>query len=328
MQNTDQNFILREKFLNEPVLKIIVPCYNESEVLEETAEKLKGLLVRMVQQKAIAPASRIIFVNDGSVDDTWEKVKFLADTDSCYGGLNLSKNFGHQAALIAGLQSVDADIYVTIDADLQDDPEKIIEMVQQYKDGCDIVLGVRSSREKDSFFKRNTAVLFYKLLKFIGTNTVENHADYRLMSRRAVEAFSSFPERNLFLRGIVTLLGYKQGKVYYARAERVKGETKYPFRKMVALAIDGVTSFSIVPLRLAVVSGVLMLLGSGILFGYTLVVYLVEKTIRGWSSLIATILLIGSIQTFILVIIGEYIGKIYIESKQRPIFILEDKIEK
>ena len=311
-----------------PVLKIVVPCYNESEVLLDSAGVLKEVLDSMIASGAVSGESRVVFVNDGSSDDTWEKISALANTNPRFAGLCLSKNFGHQSALIAGLMSVDADVYVTIDADLQDDPWKIVEMVEQWKNGCDIVLGVRSSRETDSFFKRFTAVAFYRLMRALGVKTVENHADYRLMSRRAVRALAAFPERNLFLRGMITLLGFRRGEVFYARAERTKGETKYPFKKMLALALDGITSFCVAPLRAALVIGGIMLFAAVALFAYAFVSYLVDDTVRGWSSLIATVLLVGSAQTFILVILGEYVGKIYFETKRRPVFLLRDKIER
>ncbi|MEA4862752.1 MAG: glycosyltransferase family 2 protein [Victivallaceae bacterium] len=311
---------------NPAQLAIIVPCYNEEEALPESASVLSEFLRGLIVEKLVSPSSYLCFVNDGSADCTWDIIRETAEKDPLVKGLSLSRNFGHQGALLAGLFSNSADIYVSIDADLQDDHTTIRSMVEQYYSGCEVVVGVRSSRNTDTFFKRFTANFFYHLMTFLGVKIVENAADFRLMSRRAVETLHSFNERNLFLRGVVPLLGFRTGKVFYERKPRTAGVTKYPLRKMLAFAWDGITSFSVVPLRLAALLGAVVFLFSLVLLGIFLWAYFVGDTIRGWTSMIAFVGLLGGAQLFVMAILGEYVGKIYIETKARPHFIVSERI--
>ena len=307
-----------------PSLCIVVPCYNEEEALPASARTLYTLLGDMVQAGEVTPESYICFVNDGSADKTWQVIEGLMGQSRAFRGVNLSRNFGHQGALLAGLFTADADAYVSIDADLQDDEEKIRDMVQLYREGKDIVYGCRDNRETDTWFKRTTAELFYKLREWAGCYTIPNHADYRLMSRRAVEALKQFGEVNLFIRGIIPLLGFPSAKVYYARKAREQGESKYPLRKMLALAWNGVVNFSEAPLMLCVIVGL-----AGIVLSLALVVWAVWRwyeggTIPGWASLLMAISVFSSMQFLFLGIIGLYVGKVMRETKHRPVFIVQD----
>lgn len=311
----------------EPVcLYIVVPCYNEEAVLPETARQLLALLETMRAQDTIAPSSKIVFVDDGSRDRTWELISGLAEAHGEISGLKLAKNAGHQNALLAGLMTVrtECDCAISIDADLQDDINAIPEMVQKYYAGNDVVYGVRSSRKTDTAFKRETALLFYKLMRLLGVNMVYNHADYRLMSRRALDALAEFPEVNLFLRGMVPLVGYKSASVSYERKERFAGESKYPLKKMLSFAFDGITSFSITPIRLISGLGIVACLFSIIMAVYAFIVKLMGHSTEGWSSLMVSIWFLGGVQLVSVGLIGEYIGKIYKEVKRRPRYIIEE----
>jgi glycosyltransferase involved in cell wall biosynthesis len=311
------------------ILYIVIPCYNEQDVLQETAAQLKTKLEYLMKSGKISEKSRIVFVNDGSYDNTWTIIKELHDKDSIFSGINLSTNKGHQNALLAGLLTVKglADVVISMDSDLQDDIDAIEKMIDKYREGCDIVYGVRSSRVKDSFFKRFTAEAFYKLMNFMGANTVYNHADYRLMSRRAIEDLSDFREVNLFLRGIVPLIGYRTGIVTYERNKRYAGESKYPLKKMLAFAWDGITSFSIKPIRLISALGMCVFSFSILMLIYIVVRYFTGQTIVGWASLTVSLWAIGGLILLSLGIIGEYIGKIFLETKQRPRYFVESFLE-
>lgn len=307
-------------------LYMVIPCYNEQEVLPETSKRLKEKLSTLVKAGKIDPESRIIFVNDGSKDRTWEIIRRLHEEASVFGGVNLSRNRGHQNALLAGLMTVKdhADMAISMDADLQDDINAIDEMVGKYLNGTDIVYGVRSSRAKDTFFKKATAEGFYKLMNTMGVNTVFNHADYRLMSKRALEGLTEFREVNLFLRGIVPMIGYSTDVVYYERGERFAGESKYPLGKMLSFAIEGITSLSTKPIRMITFLGFFIFLVSiGILI-YSLVRHFMGATIVGWTTLMVSVWAIGGLILLSLGVVGEYIGKIYLETKARPRFLIEE----
>lgn len=307
-------------------LYMVIPCYNEQEVLPETSKRLKEKLSTLVKAGKIDSESRIIFVNDGSKDRTWEIIRRLHEEDPVFGGVNLSRNRGHQNALLAGLMTVKdhADMAISMDADLQDDINAIDEMVEKYLNGTDIVYGVRSSRAKDTFFKKATAEGFYKLMNTMGVNTVFNHADYRLMSKRALEGLAEFREVNLFLRGIVPMIGYSTDVVYYERGERFAGESKYPLGKMLSFAIEGITSLSTKPIRMITFLGFFIFLVSiGILI-YSLVRHFMGATIVGWTTLMVSVWAIGGLILLSLGVVGEYIGKIYLETKSRPRFLIEE----
>ena len=310
------------------ILYLVVPCYNEEEVLYETSSRLLEKLDRMIEKDIVSENSKILFVNDGSKDKTWMIIKELHKTNNIFSGLNLSRNKGHQNALLAGLMEAKkhADMVISLDADLQDDINVIDKFVEEYYKGKDIVYGVRSSREKDTFFKKQSALAFYKLMNKMGGELVYNHADYRLMSKRALEALSEYKEVNLFLRGIVPLIGYDYSIVEYERHERFAGESKYPLKKMLAFAMDGITSFSIKPIRLISILGFTIFVMSFIALIYSLVVKFLGKTEIGWTSLVISIWMIGGIQLLSLGVIGEYIGKIYSETKSRPKYIIKDKL--
>jgi len=312
------------------ILYIVIPCYKEEEVLPETSRRLKVKMNALISEGKISPQSRVMFVNDGSKDRTWEIIEALHHEDKLFSGVNLSRNRGHQNALLAGLMTAvqHADMIVSMDADLQDDINAVDAMVDAYHEGYEVVYGVRSSRETDTFFKRFTAEGFYKLMKALGVDIVFNHADYRLMSRRAVEGLAQFKEVNLFLRGIVPQIGYKWTTVEYARAERFAGESKYPFKKMLAFAFDGITSFSVKPVRLILLLGAVIFGVSIIALLWSLITLLFGKTVSGWTSLMWSIWLLGGIQLLSLGVIGEYIGKVYNETKQRPRFIIERVLNK
>ncbi len=311
--------------MNPNRLIIIVPCYNEEAVLPDTAKQLTGVIRDLIQKQKISPNSGILFVNDGSRDKTWALIEQLYETYDCVFGLNLAGNVGHQNALFAGLEAVKdrCDFSVSIDADLQDDISVIEEMVDKYHAGCDIVYGVRSDRKTDSFFKRATAQMFYRIMRGMGVKTVYNHADFRLMSSRAMQQLSRYKERNLFLRGIVPELGYQTDSVYYARKPRTAGESKYPLKKMLSFAWQGITSFSIKPISLIAALGGVIIACSVIAFVYTLVSYFLHHTAPGWSSIMISIWFLGGVQLFSIGMIGQYIGKIYMESKERPRYNVE-----
>ena len=310
-------------------LGIVIPCYNEEETLPETTKHLQLLLSEMIQSGAIDEESFVCYVDDGSHDNTWECIETFKQESSLFRGIKLSRNFGHQNALIAGLMQLknSADALISMDADLQDDIERIKAFVAKYKEGYEIVYGVREDRSTDSKFKRDTAGFFYRLQHFMGIETVQNHADYRLMSKKALDALAEFKEINLFLRGIVPLLGFRSTNVYYTREERFAGETKYPFKKMVLFALDGIASFSIRPLRIITVVGFLLFLLS--LLGIAWVViekFVLGNAVQGWASTMVSIYFIGGIQVMSLGIIGEYVGRSFQESKGRPRYIIDKEI--
>ena len=310
-------------------LYMVIPCYNEEEVLPETSKRLREKINSLIEKGKIDKESRIVFVNDGSKDKTWEIIKTLHEEDPVFSGINLTRNRGHQNALLAGLMTVMdyADMAISMDADLQDDVDAIDEMIDKYLDGIDIVYGVRSSRAKDTFFKKATAEGFYKIMNSMGANTVFNHADYRLMSKRALEGLSQFQEVNLFLRGIVPMIGYPTDVVYYERGERLAGESKYPLGKMLSFAIEGITSLSTKPIRMITFLGFFIFLVSiGILI-YSLVRHFMGATIVGWTTLMVSVWGIGGLILLSLGVVGEYIGKIYLETKARPRFIVEQFLD-
>lgn len=311
-------------------LIITVPCFNEEAALPETTRQLSELLAGMIDKGQIAGTSRILFVNDGSRDKTWELITRYNAENPFVCGLNLAGNVGHQNALMAGLETAKeiGDVIVSIDADLQDDINVIPEMVDKYQKGADIVYGVRKDRQTDTWFKRTTAQLFYKLMSRLGVKSVYNHADFRLMSRRAVQQLCSYKERNLFLRGIIPLLGYRSDCVYYERKERIAGESKYPLQKMAGLAVDGITSFSVMPVRALFWTGVLFILASIAILIYVLCSLFSGDSVSGWASLMLSVWFIGGCIMLGLGIIGEYLGKVYIEVKARPRFIVEQTLLK
>lgn len=302
------------------ILAIVVPCYREEAVLPETHKRLSLLLDQLINEQQISKKSYILYVNDGSTDQTWPIIKRLHQDTQYACGLNLAGNVGHQNALLAGLNIVKerCDIAISIDADLQDDIHVIPEMIDAYKAGNDIVYGVRKERKTDTLFKRTTALFFYRLMEFMGVKTIYNHADYRLMSRRALQGLSRFRERNLYLRGLVPLIGYQTTCVYYNRDKRFAGESKYPFKKMFNFAIDGITSFSVKPVRMIFGLGCIFILVALCVTAWTLHAYFLHSAVPGWSSLMISLWLVGGTVLVSLGIVGEYIGKIYIEVKDRP----------
>ena len=310
-------------------LYIVVPCYNEEEVLPETARRLRAKMTALTEAGKIAPDSRVLFVNDGSKDRTWDIIRSLHESDPLFSGLDLSRNRGHQNALLAGLMTAKdrCDMAISMDADLQDDINAVDEMVDKYLDGCDIVYGVRSSRTTDTFFKRFTAESFYRLMNFLGANVVFNHADYRLLSCRALEGLAQFKEVNLFLRGIVPMIGYRTDTVEYARGERFAGESKYPLKKMLSFAMEGITSLSTKPIRYITLLGFLIFLVSIAMLIWSVVRWAMGDTIIGWASLICSVWAIGGLILLSLGVIGEYIGKIYLETKGRPRFLIRELLE-
>lgn len=312
--------------MDKNYLTIVVPCFNEEEVLPETVKELGEILNKLIQENLINQDSKILFVDDGSKDNTWKLIKEYEEINKHVTGIKFSRNYGHQNALIAGMTVAvkKSDMIITIDADLQDDVNAIFEMVRKYHEGIDVVYGVRNSRETDTIFKRRTALAFYKLMEMLGVNMVPNSADYRLLSKRAVEGLLEFRERNIFLRGMVPLVGYKSDKVYYARKERFAGTSKYPLKKMIKFAMDGITSFSTVPIKLIMNLGLLLVIIGIILFIYTIVQKILGHVNAGWSSLMVSIWVLGGVQLICLSIIGEYIGKIFTEVKQRPRYTLEE----
>ena len=309
------------------ILYLVIPCYNEEAVLHETAKQLLEKMNSMFERGMISRESKIMFVNDGSKDKTWEIIEELHASNPIYSGVKLSRNKGHQNALLAGLMTAKekADMTISLDADLQDDVDVIDQMVEKYYQGNDVVYGVRSARKTDTFFKKFTAQGFYKLMQAMGVEIVYNHADYRLMSKRAMEGLSQFKEVNLFLRGIVPLIGYKSDVVTYERHERFAGESKYPLKKMLAFATDGITSFSIKPIRLITTCGILIFAISLVMLLYFLIVHFMGRTVAGWTSMIVSIWAIGGLQLLAIGIVGEYIGKIYLETKHRPRYIISER---
>lgn len=307
------------------ILYIVVPCYNEQEVLPETSKRLFDKMTALHKQQKIDEKSRILFVNDGSKDATWRLIEELCAKSPLYAGVNLSRNRGHQNALLAGIATAapHADMIVSMDADLQDDINAMDEMIAAYQAGNDVVYGVRSSRQKDSFFKRNSAQLFYRLMKLLGAEIVYNHADYRLLSKRAAEALLSFDEVNLFLRGIVPMVGFQSTTVTYERGERFAGKSKYPLGKMVTFALEGITSLSVKPIRMITAGGLLVCVVSLVMLIKAFVDYFSGNVEPGWTSVIISIWVLGGLQLFAIGIIGEYIGKTYMETKERPKFIIE-----
>lgn len=307
-------------------LYIVIPCYNEEEVLDKTKTELKKKLNTLIQNKKIDKQSKVIFVNDGSKDKTWDLIQQFYQGDKLFGGINLSRNRGHQNALLAGLLTVkdDADIVISMDADLQDDIDAIDLMIEKRKEGADVVYGVRNSRKKDSFFKRITAQGFYRVMKMLGVDVIYNHADYRLTSRRVLDSLKDYREVNLFLRGIFPLIGFKSDIVYYERKERFAGKSKYPLKKMLNFAWDGITSFSVKPIRLVLNVGVVILFLSFLMILYSVIQKVLGNTVDGWTFIVCSLWLLGGIQMLSLGIIGEYIGKIYSETKARPRYLVTD----
>lgn len=310
-------------------LYLVIPCYNEEEVLPETAKRLKEKFDDFIAKEKISDSSRIVFVDDGSKDKTWNIIEELHAENKIFRGIKLSRNRGHQNALLAGLMTVkdECDAAISLDADLQDDINAIDKMLDEYEKGYEVVYGVRSSRKKDSFFKRTTAQGFYKIMKVMGVETVYNHADYRLMSNRALDALSEFSEVNLFLRGIVPMVGFKSTSVTYERGERFAGKSKYPLKKMLSFAFEGITSMSVRPIRLICTLGLfLFFISIGILI-YSLIRHFTGYTVSGWTFLNMSIWALGGLQLLAIGIIGEYIGKIYLETKQRPKYIVDKYLD-
>lgn len=310
------------------ILYLVIPCYNEEEVLADTAGKLDKKMKELMTEGLIDVKSRIIFVNDGSMDLTWKIIEDLHNKDTLFGGINLTRNRGHQNALLAGLMTVkdDADIVISLDADLQDDINVFEEMLRKNNEGYDVVYGVRNDRKKDSFFKRHTAQMFYKLTNKLGGDLIYNHADFRLMSRRALEGLAQFEEVNLFLRGIVPLIGYPSTIVEYERKERLAGKSKYPLRKMMSFAIEGITSLSIKPMKFVTGMGIFVFLVSIAMMIYAFVSYFTGRVVAGWTSILISVWAIGGMVLLGLGIVGSYIGKIYLETKKRPRYIVEKYI--
>lgn len=308
-------------------LAIVIPCYNEEEVLNETSSRLDVLLDDLQMEGLIDAGSYVLFTDDGSRDKTWEIITALNKQNKHFRGLKLSRNFGHQHALLAGLHHVaDADMVISIDADLQDDLNAIKEMLLKYYEGYDVVYGVRDDRSTDTGFKRNTALAFYKILSVMGVESVYNHADYRLLSRRAIEALKEFQEVNLYLRGMVPLVGFKSTKVYYKRGERFAGESKYNLRKMLSFAWNGISSLSIKPLRFVTFCGFAIFIATIFLSLYALISYFKNETAPGWASTVLPLYFLGGIQVLCIGLIGEYVAKIYKEVKRRPRFIIEEHL--
>jgi glycosyltransferase involved in cell wall biosynthesis len=313
----------------KPILYIVIPCYNEEAVLPVTAPSFKQKIESLVAGGKISEDSKILFVNDGSRDNTWQIICDLAEKNPVFKGISLSRNMGHQNALLAGLTEVSelCDISISIDCDGQDDINAMDKMVDEYLNGADVVYGVRANRESDTFFKRSTAQGFYKFMRFLGTDMVYNHADYRLMSAKVLKELKNFKEVNVFLRGIVPLVGFKSTCVYYERKERLAGKGHYPLKRMISLALNGITSLSVKPIRIITVLGFLVALISAIGILWSVVVLLLGKTVAGWASTISIICFLGGIQLLSLGVIGEYIGKMYLEVKGRPRFIIENRTE-
>lgn len=316
--------------MNAPLLYLVVPCYNEEEVLPETSRRLEQKLKDLTQAGKIDPGSLVLFVDDGSRDRTWPQIVELHQGEGPFGGLKLSRNRGHQNALLAGLTAAaqHCDVCISMDADLQDDIDAVDEMLAKFAEGFEVVYGVRSDRTTDTAFKRTTAMAFYRLMKSMGADTVANHADYRLMGSRALKELLKFKEVNLFLRGMVPLVGFRSTSVTYKRGERFAGESKYPLKKMLAFAMDGITSFSVKPIRLITTLGFLIFSISLVGLALLLLLKLLGHTVQGWTTLMGSVWLLGGLQLLGLGVIGEYIGKIYMETKARPPFIVEELLTK
>lgn len=316
---------MENRYMGENVLTIVVPCYNEEEVLPETTKELGQILNDLINKKKIALNSKLLFVNDGSKDKTWKIISSYSEKYDYVTGIKFTRNYGHQNALLAGmsLAAKYSDMIITIDADLQDDVNAIYKMVDKFIEGYDVVYGVRNSRDTDSFFKKHTALMYYGLMKKMGVNLIPDSADYRLLSKRATEALLGYKERNLFLRGMVPLVGYKSTKVYYPRKERYAGTSKYPLKKMIHFALDGITSFSIAPIHLIMSMGLIVMLISIVLMIYTIVEKIEGHIVPGWTSLMISIWFLGGVQLISVSVIGEYIGKVFTEVKHRPRFNIE-----
>ncbi|WP_409347217.1 glycosyltransferase family 2 protein [Paenibacillus sp. MBLB4367] len=314
--------------VSNPVLTIVVPCYNEEEVLPETVQRLSKIIHALMEDKLISAKSTVLFVDDGSKDKTWELIERFHHSFPFVTGLKLAKNAGHQNALLAGLMTAKeaADCVISIDADLQDDVEAIREFMIKFHEGFEVVYGIRKSRTTDTWFKRTTAEGFYKLMTSMGVKIHDNHADYRLMGKRALDELANFKEVNLFLRGIVPLIGFPSTVVYYDRHERFAGESKYPLKKMLSFAFDGITSFSVTPIRFVTLTGFVLFAMSILAAIYAIVGKLWGTTVSGWTSLILSVWFIGGVQLLALGLIGEYIGKIYKEVKKRPLYVIEKKV--
>ena len=312
------------------ILYVVIPCYNEEEVLNETNKRLTDKFNSLIENKKISSDSRIMYVNDGSKDKTWDIIEELHEKSKYVTGVKLSRNRGHQNALLAGLMTAKeyADFVISMDADLQDDIDAIDEMIDKYMEGSDIVYGVRSSRKKDTFFKKFTAEGFYKIMKIMGVDIIFNHADYRLTSKRVLNELENYKESNLFLRGIFPLLGFKTDIVYYERAERFAGHSKYPIKKMLSFAWDGITSFTTKPLKMVRNLGLAIAIFSFIFLVYVVIGYFTGNPVSGWTTIIVLLCLFSGIQIFCVGIIGEYIGKIYVETKHRPRFCIEEELIK
>lgn len=313
--------------MNTPTLYIIIPCYNEQEVLPITSEQFLQKLTQLIADGKIAEQSRILLIDDGSKDDTWKIITKLSTRDEHFAGIRQSRNRGHQNAVLAGLMEAKdfCDITISIDCDGQDDIDAMDRMIDLYQQGAEIVYGVRDNRDSDTFFKRFTAETFYKLLNWMGVESVFNHADYRLISSRVLQSFAEFQEVNLFLRGMVPLVGYPSASTYYARKERIAGESHYPLKKMLALAIDGITSLSVKPIRMVTVFGMLTVFLGAIGILWSVIMLLLHKTVAGWASIVCMTCFFGGVQLLALGIIGEYIGKIYLETKRRPRYIISER---
>ena len=315
--------------MKNKILYVVIPCYNKEEVLEETTKQLKVKMESLIKNKKISSDSKVMYVNDGSKDKTWELIQKIHNEDKLFTGITLSRNKGHQNALLAGLMTAKkyADIVISMDADLQDDINVIDKMIEKNNEGCEIVYGVRSSRKKDTWFKKTTAEGFYKFMQKMGVDIVYNHADCRLMSKRTLDDLENFSEVNLFLRGIVPLIGFKSDIVTYERNERFAGESKYPLKKMLAFAFDGITSFSIKPIKLILNCGIIFSFLSVIILIYSLIQKVLGNTVDGWTFIVCSIWLVAGIQMISLGIIGEYVGKIYSETKRRPRYIIEKELD-
>lgn len=310
-------------------LWLIIPCYNEEQILDYAMTELENILERLKQEGQISDNSKVVFVDDGSKDGTWEKIRLKCKSTSFFTGIKLSRNRGHQNALLAGMMFAcgKCDCIISLDADLQDDISVIPDFLEKFRQGYQVVYGVRSNRETDTVFKKGSASLFYKIMKLLGAETIDNHADYRLLGNRALLALQDYKETNLFLRGVVPLIGFDSTTVFYSRKERTAGETKYPLRKMISFALDGITSFSVKPLRFISLIGILCSGLSVLGLIYALISYFANVAVPGWTAIVCSIWLIGGIQLLCLGVVGEYIGKIFSEVKHRPRYIIEDIIE-
>ena len=309
----------------KPILSIVIPCYNEQEMFQMCLEELSGRLKEMIVSNRISEHSNLVFVDDGSKDATWELISNASVSRANVRGIKLTRNKGHQTALIAGLSScIDSDITVSIDADLQDDTAAISNMVDAYLNGNDIVYGVRNDRTSDSFFKRFTAQMFYNTMTKLGASQVKNHADFRLLSKRALNSLLMYQEHNIYIRGLIPLVGYQSEKVFYARSKRIAGESKYPLKKMLSLAIEGITSLSITPLRIVTILGFIISIISFLMILYSLIAHFAGNTVNGWTSMILSIFFVGGVQMLCIGVLGEYIGKIYLETKKRPKYFIEE----